>query len=182
MKLLTKANAAFDRIIHYLAILAAFLLAFIMLSVCSDVIMRYFFSRPMLWVTEITEYCLLWVTFLATAWVLSRDNHVVMDLAIGHMKPEIRATMGIVTSIIGIAVCLLLTWYGVKVTLDVFQRNLLLSTVLTPPAYMLFIIIPIGSLLLTLQFVRRAFHYIQDRGTSAPKAKSENESVSQAMR
>jgi TRAP-type C4-dicarboxylate transport system permease small subunit len=98
------------------------------------------------------------------------------------MKPEIKATMGIVTSIIGIAVCLLLTWYGVKVTLDVFQRNLLLSTVLTPPAYLLFIIIPIGSLLLTLQFVRRALHFIRDRGASTVNEKSEDESMNQAMR
>lgn len=182
MKLLTKANTAFDRIIHILGILAACLLAFIMLSVCSDVIMRYFFSRPMLWVTEVTEYCLLWVTFLATAWVLSRDNHVVMDLVIGHMKPEIRATMGIMTSIIGIAICLLITWYGAKVTLDVFQRDLLLSTVLTPPAYILFIIIPIGSFLLTIQFIRRAFRFIEARGTPAMKEKSEDESLTQAMR
>lgn len=172
MKLVTKANAAFDRIIHILAILAAFLLAFIMLAVCSDVIMRYFFSRPMFWVTEVTEYCLLWVTFLATAWVLSRDNHVVMDLVIGHMKPEIRATMGIITSIIGIAICLLVTWYGAKVTLDVFRRDLLLSTVLTPPAYILFIIIPVGSLLLTIQFIRRAFHYVEGLGTPPKKEKS----------
>jgi len=182
MKLQTKAGTAFDRINHILAILAAFLLAFIMLSVCSDVIMRYFFSRPMLWVTEVTEYCLLWVTFLATAWVLSRDNHVVMDLVIGHMKPEIRARMGIMTSIIGIAICLLITWYGAKVTLDVFQRDLLLSTVLTPPAYILFIIIPIGSFLLTIQFIRRAFHYIQTRGVPAIKETKEDESLTQAMR
>ena len=141
MKLLTKANNAFDRIIRVLAIIAAFLLAFIMLSVCSDVIMRYFFSKPMHWVIEVTEYCLLWVTFLATAWVLSRDNHVVMDLVIGQMRPEIRSIMGIITSIVGTAVCLLLTYYGVKVTLDVYQRDLLLSTVLTPPAYLLFLII-----------------------------------------
>ena len=182
MKLLTKANTAFDRINHILAILAAFLLAFIMLSVCSDVIMRYFFSRPMFWVTEVTEYCLLWVTFLATAWVLSRDNHVVMDLVIGHMKPEMRARIGIMTSIIGFAVCLLVTWYGVKVTLDVFQRDLLLSTVLTPPAYMLFIIIPIGSFLLTIQFIRRAFQSIKELGKPARKETSEDDFITQAMR
>ena len=171
MKLLTKANTTFDYIIYIFAIFAALLLAFIMLSVCSDVVMRYFLSKPMMWVTEVTEYCLLWITFLGTAWVLRREGHVVMDLAIGQLKPEARATVSIITSVIGAAVCLLLTWYGVKVTLDVFHRNLLLSTILTPPAFILFAIIPVGSLLLSIQFIIRTHGFINSRRALSDKSK-----------
>ena len=160
MKLPTKAGTSFDYTIYILAIIAAFLLAFIMLSVCGDVFMRYFLSKPMLWVTEITEYCLLWITFLSTAWVLKKEGHVVMDLAVERLKPENRAMASIITSVVGTVVCLLLTWYGVKVTLDVFYRGLLLSTILTPPAFILFAIIPLGSLLLSIQFMRRTGGFI----------------------
>ena len=165
------------------AIFAAALLAFIMLSVCGNVVMRYFFDQPMHWILEVTEYCLLWITFLGTTWVLKREGHVVMDLAIGQLNPGARDMVSIFTSIAGTVVSLFLTWYGVKVTLDVFQRDLLLSTILTPPAYILFIIIPVGSLLLSIQFVIRTCGFInRRRGLSGKDTGISNESITQAMR
>ncbi|MFC1869068.1 TRAP transporter small permease [Thermodesulfobacteriota bacterium] len=182
MKLLTKFNKAFDLVVRVFAIMGALLLAFIMFSVCTDVIMRYFFSKPMLWVIEITEYCILWLTFLGTAWVLSREGHVVMDLMISHMRPGSKSILNIITSIVGLAVCLLLTWYGVKVILDVYQRELLLSTILTPPAYLLFLIIPIGFFLLTVQFIRRTINLIIKRRTFLSEKNGAEDSAVQTGR
>lgn len=182
MKLLTIFNKAFDRILLFFAIIAAFILAFIMFTVCTDVIMRYFLSKPMLWVTEITEYCLLWMTFLGTAWVLSREGHVVMDLMIVHMRPGRRATLNIITSIVGLAVCLLLACYGVNVILDVYKRELLLSTILTPPAYILFLIIPVGFFLLTIQFIRRIINLVIKRRNLSEEENGAGESAAQDTR
>lgn len=153
-------NSVIDRIIDVMAYIAVLLLAFIMLAVCADVVMRYFFSRPMIWVTEVTEYSLLWITFLGTSWVLKRKAHVIMDLAIGKLEPRARNIIAIFTSLVGMAVCLLVTWYGVKVTVDAIDRNLLMSTILSPPAYILYIIIPIGSFLLAIQFLRMILGFI----------------------
>lgn len=182
MKLITVFNKAFDRIILVLAVISAILLAFIMVTVCTDVVMRYFLSKPMHWVLEITEYCILWMTLLGTTWVLSKEWHVVMDLLISQIKPGITNILNIITSIVGLAVCMLLTYYGIKVVLDVYQRKLLLSTILTPPAYLLFLIIPIGFFLLTIQFIRRTINLIIKRRTLSAEENGAEESAAQAER
>jgi TRAP-type C4-dicarboxylate transport system permease small subunit len=66
-----------------------------------------------------------------------------------------RYMLDTVLSFIGILMCFLLTWYGVKVVLDFIQIARPMSTVLMPPAWILYLIVPIGSLLLTIQFIRR---------------------------
>ena len=161
MKPLTKASAIFDRGIIVLAVIAVLLLAFIMLSVSAEVVTRYFVGRQMLWVIEVTEYCLVWIAFLGAACVLKREAHVVMDIVLIRLEPRTQALVNAITSIIGVVICLVVTWYGVEVTLDFYRRGHFLPSVLEPPSFVLYAIIPVGSLLLAIQFVRRTYGYIQ---------------------
>jgi C4-dicarboxylate transporter DctQ subunit len=161
MRLGTIVNKSLDFTMDALAYVAAFLLAFVMVTICIDVVLRYFFLSPMMWVTEVTEYSLLWVTFLGTAWLLKKKGHVIMDLVVNRIKSEYQTILNIIMSIIGVIICLVITAYGIKVILDVFNRQLTLSTLLTPPAWVIFIIIPIGSFLLTVQFIRMIVGYVR---------------------
>jgi len=161
MKLLTKAGIIFDRTINYLAFMAAVLIIFTMLSVGAEVVMRYFLRRPMIWVMEITEISLLFVTFLGTAWLLKREGHVKVDIVTGHLNPRAQDLLGIISSIIGIIVCLVLVWYGIHVSYDYIQGGLYEPTLLELPKGPLLTIIPIGSFLLLIQFVRRTYGHLQ---------------------
>ena len=163
MKLLGKTSAIFDSTIGIFAIFAAVLLAFIMLSVCTEVVTRYFLGRPLIWVIEVTEFVLVWITFLGAAWVLKREAHVVMDIVLVRLEPRTQALVNIITSVIGVAICLVLTGYGAFVTWDLYQREQFLPTILRPPSHILFAIIPIGSFLLFIQFLRRTYGYILGR-------------------
>jgi len=163
MKLVTKATAIFDRIIGLLALLAALILVFTMLSVGAEVVARYFLGSPIRWVVEITEYLLLFMTFLATAWVLKGEGHVKMDLVLTRLKPEAQSVVNIITSTICVIMCLVLTWYGVKVVWDHVQIGYHLSTRLAPPSSLIISIIPIGSFLLSIQFLRRTYGFVESR-------------------
>lgn len=164
---MTRLAAMFDRTIDLLAWLAAFLLVFAMLSVTADVVSRKFFERPIIWVFDITQYILLYVTFLGTAWLLKRDGHIVIDIAIAPLGPRARAFLGIVSSIVGVAVCAIIVWYGTQVTLDHFQRAVRDTALLQLPKAPLLAIIPFGSLLLMVQFMRRAYGFLGQRNGSA---------------
>jgi C4-dicarboxylate transporter, DctQ subunit len=158
INMLKRANLIFDFLIDSFASLSAFLLAFIMIAVCIDIILRYSLQRPTQWVSEVTEYCLLWIGFLAAAWVLKKDGHVSLDLVTSRLNQEAQAFLAIVNSIIGAAVYLFLTWYGTIVTLDLFHRGLHMSTIIGPPAYILYLIIPLGSILFSIQFMKRTYN------------------------
>ena len=140
--------------------LAGMLLIFIMLSVCMEVILRSFFNRPQIWVTEVTECLLLYITFLGTAWLLREEGHVRVDVILNRLKPKTTAFLGIISSIIGVLVSITLTIYGFNVTWDYFQRGIYTPTALEIPVYLILLIIPIGSLMLFIQFIRRTGKFV----------------------
>ena len=160
MKLLRNFTAIFDRTVSIAAVLAAVLIAFTMLSVCAEIVMRYLLNRPTIWVAEVSEYCLLFITFLATAWVLKSEGHVKIELALNRLNPRTKNILNIFTSIIGAIICLTLTWYSVRITLYYFQTGFLYATEMDTPRFIISAIIPIGSFLLSIQFLLRAQSYL----------------------
>ena len=160
MKLLTKSGAVFERTLNLLGALAGVLVAFMMLGVSVDVFMRYFLNRPIFWMIEITQYAMVFILYLGTAWLLKQDGHVVMDVLINRLSQRSRNLTNIVTSIIGAIVCLIITWYGVKVNWDYIQTDYLYSATLEIPAFLLQAIVPLGVFLLFIQFLRRAYGYL----------------------
>ena len=145
-----------DRIIDSMAWIAGLLLLFMMFSICYEVILRYFNFRPPTWVTEITEYILLYVTFLGAPWVLKQDGHVKVDIVVTRLGLRAGKALEILTSIFGMGVCCVLVWFGTNVTLDHYQRHIPVIKALEVPKFLLLGIIPIGSALLIIQFIRRA--------------------------
>ena len=151
------ASSVFDRIVDVFMFLGALILAFLMISVCWDVMARVFWGRPLEWVLEFTEYGLLYMTFLCTAWVLKDDAHVASDLVLSKLSPKTRIFTMILTSILGAGVCLLLSWYGMVVSLEKLKAGAFQPTVIQPPDFPIFIIIPVGFFLLFIQFLRRIY-------------------------
>lgn len=169
MKLQTKTVRILDGVLDAFSSLAGVLLIFVMLAVCAEIVMRYFFHSPTVWVLEISEVLLLYITFLGAAWLLRREGHVRVDMLLTRLSLRAQAFLNITTSAIGAIMWLTLTWYGIVVTLDLFQRGILTPTVLQLPRFAIILIIPVGSLLLSLQFFRRAGRYW--RTWTAPEKK-----------
>ena len=163
MNLLKKATNIFDRIIDVLALLAVVLLAFIMVSVLYEVVTRYFLGQTSSWVFEFTAYSLAFITFLGTTWLLRREGHVKVDLVLSRLNPRTQAMVNIVTSILCAIVWLAVTWYSLKTTLHSYQIGYLEATELQAPKWILLSVIPIGSFLLFIQCLRRAFQYLVNR-------------------
>ncbi|MFC2067608.1 TRAP transporter small permease subunit [Chloroflexota bacterium] len=163
MNLVRKVKTFFDSINNLLATLAGILVIFIMLSVVYDVVMRYFLQYRVTWTLEITSYCLLFITFLGTAWVLRREGHVKMDLLLNRLKPKHQATVNIITSIICAIVCLIVAWYSAETTWSSFQIQYRMASELRPPQYLTLFVIPMGSFLLFIQFLRRAYGYLRSQ-------------------
>ena len=173
MKILAKVGGIFDRTIDLLFLLATVLIVFLMLSVSADVVMRYFLGRPIFWVPEITEYSLLWITFLGTAWLLKKEGHIKMEFVIDRLSPRARVILNVITSILCAILCLGLVWAGAKFTWDNFQLGYFVQTVLEPPKFIILLIIPVGSFLLFVQFMRRTYGYLQARESQRAKVTGE---------
>ncbi|MFC1902893.1 TRAP transporter small permease [Chloroflexota bacterium] len=161
MKQLTKLGIIFDKLTDFLAFLAACVLIFTMLAVCTEIVMRYFLNRPLIWVNEVTEVLLIYITFLGAAWLLRREGHVKVDILVAHLGQRTQAFLGIISSIIGLSICIVLVLYGIEVSGDYMKRGLFEPTLLELPKGPLLTIIPIGFFLLFIQFIRRTYGYIR---------------------
>lgn len=132
-----------------------------MFFIFADVTLKYLINRPITWVFEATEYSLLYITFLGTAWLLKKDGHVKLDIVLNALQPRARTVLNIITSILLAIVCLLLTWYGTESTIDHFQRGVTSVKYYETPLFAYLIIIPIAGFLLFIQSIKRTYGYIK---------------------
>jgi TRAP-type C4-dicarboxylate transport system permease small subunit len=58
-------SRAYDRLIVAMAYLAGLLIIGMSLWISYEVVARYVFLRPTIWAADLSEYTLLWSTFLA---------------------------------------------------------------------------------------------------------------------
>jgi C4-dicarboxylate transporter DctQ subunit len=155
-----KFLSIFDRLMDVMAMLAGVILVFIMLFICLEVILRDLFNYPIVGVTQITECLLLYITFLGSAWLLREEGHVKVDILIDRLNPKAAAFLGIIGSVIGIIVSVILTFFGFSLTWYFYRKGLYTPTILELPLSLIIIIIPIGSLMLIVQFIRRTCNFI----------------------
>ncbi len=160
--MLTKAGRVFDLLLDLFAILAGVVISFITISVCAGILSRYFLNRPISWVVEISEYGLLYMTFLVAAWVLRHEQHVSVDLVYSRLSRRNQSIAGIFTSIVAGIVFLLITFYGFKVTKHQFDTKYFTPTILEAPKFAITLIIPVGTSLLFIQIVRKIFRHVQE--------------------
>ena len=168
MSLLSVIGRLFDGIVVVFAWLAGLLLLFAMTIVCVDVVMRYFFNSPTGWVLQFCEYILLYVPFMAAAYVLREGSHIKIDILLNRLNRRTQSLTNLVTSVMGFGVLAILTYYGAYITIDFYQRNVPTIKHLKIPEYTVIMIIPIGCFLFSIQFIRRAYKYYKKQKEEGP--------------
>ena len=165
-----KLNAILERINNAMAWIAALAIIFMMFAISYAVMMRYIWNKPVPWIVEISSYLMLYITFLGTAWLQRKGGHVEVDLFIGRLKPRSRAVLKAVTSLGGALVGFILAWKGALVTVDYLQRDVTVIGILNTPQFLLMGIIPIGGLLLLVEFLLQAWRQgaLALKGKDAP--------------
>lgn len=165
-KVIKYLEAIFDTIMNISAVFCGVLVIFVMLSVSVDVVMRYFLNSPMFWVGELAEYAMLFITFTGTAWLLKKEGHVTIDILIAVIDSKTRNILGVFTNILGVFICVFLTYYGAVVTWDHFLRGVYNPSLLQFPKAPLIAVIPFGSFLLLIQFMRKTLILLQNLKTN----------------
>lgn len=160
------------RIENAFAVLAVAILLACTAAVCTDVVLRYAFNRPLVWVTEVTEYALVYITFLGIAWAVPRKGHVVVDVFVSPLPPRGKAMAEVFNNLVALAISVMLTVWGVLTTLDAYARGLFKPTTLAVPTWIVLAIIPVGCAVLSLRFMVETARSVGDlaRGGSVEAA------------
>lgn len=116
-----------------------------------EVIMRYLFNDPTIWVHEVSGFIfVIWFMF-GGSYALRHKAHVNVDLMYSRLKPRGKAILNIFTSMFVFLICWSFLWFGSKAawgSLISLERS---NTVWAPPFYPVKILIVIALIMFTLQ-------------------------------
>ena len=135
------------------ATLSGAILMFVTLSIFVDVILRYFFNKPSIWVTEVSTYLFLYIIFFASAYTLQQGMHIKVTFIFDLFGPKTRRALDLITSILATLFSLALLWQTSNMTWSAFQEGWTSPTMLSAPYAYIYVAMVMGSLLLSVTFI-----------------------------
>ncbi len=156
-----KNKSIFDSLLEIGCNAAILMVIFLALGINARVIIRYTFGFPINWVIDVSTILQVFLTFIAAAWLLREEGHISIDIVLSFLRPRSRFFLQIINSIICILICAFITIYGTIETWSSWKAGLYLNMPLEPPKWTVLIIIPLGSLFLFLQFIRRTKDFLK---------------------
>lgn len=160
---LAPLERAFVRANQWLVIV---LMGSMALLVFVNVVSRYVFNHSIIWVEELTQYQMIWITYLGAGLALREGRLVAVDVFEAMMPPALRRWVraGIGVAILAFLVTLVVL--GFQIASFTWTQE---TPVLQVPAGVPYLGVPIGALVCALHlvlvfrdFVERRFEVAED--------------------
>ena len=118
-----------------------------------EVIMRFIFRSPTMWVTEISTLLTIVGSFLLFAYTLQEKGHTRVDFITAMVSRKSAFFLELFTSLLGLIYCGVLTWYGIKMVQSSILMEELTQT-LQIPLWIPQLFVPVGGGLMFLQLLK----------------------------
>lgn len=144
------------RIIKTLEIVARYagqlVLAFMVLTICYDAIMRYLFAAPTSWSLEVNTFLIVYVAVMTAADVQRTGSHIRITFfsdMLGQRAQRVnRATIGL----FGMFFSGIMTWRGYLIAFQAWEYGERVSSSFGTPMVYPYAMLPLGFGLLTIRF------------------------------
>lgn len=93
---------------------AAGMLVTILVTMGAQVVARYVFHRPISWSEEWARFALIWLAFLAAAFVMAEGRHIAVDLVSSRLGGRGKLWLELISSGFIVGTCLLLLVGGFR--------------------------------------------------------------------
>jgi C4-dicarboxylate transporter DctM subunit len=140
-------------IITNLGRVGCFLFLAVAVIITLEVVMRFVFSKPTMWVTELSSLLTIIASFLLFAYTLQEKGHTRVDFITAMLSRKSVYFLELFTTLLGLVYCGILVWYGTKM----IQSSLVLEEVsqtLQIPLWIPQMFVPIGGGLMFLQLLK----------------------------
>lgn len=140
--------------------IASLSLVIIMFVVAANALSRYFLGSSIRGSFELSEYILLYFTFLSAPYLIRVNGHATFDIVITIVSEKVRKLLLLLSITISLVICIILTKYSLDVTISNYNRNIIVQNNLMTPRYLLIGIIPIGSFLMCTELLQKLWAII----------------------
>ncbi len=155
------------RVVSALSRAAAFIAAGLVVAaiavICQMLVIRHGLGRSAIWQNEFVTFALVAATFLAAPYVLIVRGHVVVELVPIWLSGRARRTLGMIAGGLGFVFCLLVFVTSLEWWWEAFSLDLRTSTMWRARLWIPYLSLPVGSLLLTLQYIAELWEIATER-------------------
>lgn len=125
------------------------------LFVTFEVVMRYFFNKPTLWVWDTNVQISAAIVALGTGWALLTRTHVNVDILYTRFSPRVKAIVDLITSGVFFYSIGIMFWVSTIRAATSVRTGEMVSTVWHPPVYQLRVVVAVGVFLLLIQGISK---------------------------
>lgn len=125
------------------------------LLIVYDVLARALFSQPTIWALPVSQYLILVMVFLGTAFCFQEDGHVNVEVIVDRLKPGVKKSFTVLGYLMSIVYVLVLLWYTAKLTFLSFTMSWTTIGSFPVPTSILYSIMVLGSAILFVTIIRK---------------------------
>jgi len=151
---LTPISRGYDALVYGMALVAAFLMAAMMVTITLDVVLRNLGYQSSAHFFTFTEYALLIVPCLGAPWLAREKGHIYVEILLMSLPLRVRRAMTVAIGLVCVAVCLTVAWFGLQVTLNDYLQSEKDVRSMDFPRWMVVGFIPLSFLMMAIEFVR----------------------------
>jgi len=144
---------ASGRIAVALAVLTKLLLAAVVVLVAADVAARNF-ARPLAWSVSLTEYLLVYITFLPMPALVRGKGHVCADFIRTAMPAALQRVVEVAVYVLCLGICVYLGWIAVGSAVSTLRSGAYDVRTFDMPRWLIYAPMVLGLWLSALEFLR----------------------------
>ena len=152
----------YDKLVKYSGYLASALFITIGFIVSYEVIMRYLFNSPTIWVNEVSRFLQIWATYLALTYSFHKNDFIRITVIYDRLNDKGKKILDFISFIFILIFSCFVVYYGWIIAYDSLKVGRTSSTILDVPSFLTEFAIPLCFAFLVLRVILEAIKYIRD--------------------
>ena len=152
----------YDKIVKYSGYLASALFIAIGFIVSYEVIMRYLFNSPTIWVNEVSSFLQIWATYLALTYSFHKQDFIRITVIYDRLNQTGKKILDFISFIFIIIFSCFVVYYGWLIAYDSLKVGRTSSTILDVPSFLTELAIPLCFAFLVIRVILEAIRYIRN--------------------
>ncbi len=140
-----------NKISEFIGLTVSVLMPAMVLVLTIEVVARYFFDRPTIWVYDTAIFMFGYLGLLSGAYVLKHKAHINVDMVVNLFSPRGKAVLESIFGLVFFYFMVLVVYYCWIAGVDAFMAGDRTATEWGPPLGHFKLVIPVGAFLLLMQ-------------------------------
>ena len=152
----------YNKLVKYSGYLASALFIAIGFIVSYEVIMRYLFNSPTIWVNEVSRFLQIWATYLALTYSFHKNDFIRITVIYDRLNDKGKKILDFISFVFILIFSSFVVYYGWLIAYDSLKVGRTSSTILDVPSFLTELAIPLCFAFLVLRVILEAIKYIRN--------------------